>query len=169
MAIQTKNLNNVGLTKADKIVLLKQKHEPEFKRLGEVNPLFLPKMFFGNPIVFYLFPSELKHGKDIYTESVNKEYDSEDVNRTLYKWKFNKDYETSYQKKQFGHSLDHMYIIPFSELQVIEEEDEFEKEFKMFDTNNDLPVSEMTMRDLYAMIQNKPVSHKEWLNQLIKS
>ena len=169
MGIPTRNIGNVGLSKAEKITELQKKHSSLFTQEGEKNPLFIPKMFFGNPKVFYLFPSELKHGRDIYTESVDKEYNSEDETRTLYKWTFNKNYETQYATKQFGHSTDCMYIIPFSELNVVEEEDVFEAEFKMFDTDADAPISEMTMKDLYAMLQNKPVSSKEWLNKLIKS
>jgi hypothetical protein len=33
---------------------------------------------------------------------------------------------------------------------------------------NDAPISDMTIRDLAAILLKKPVSKKEWLNELIK-
>lgn len=169
--INTKDKPKIPLTKADKIEALKETHLPAFKKLGIQDPLFIPKMFFGEPKVFYLFPSELKHGKDIYTEAVSKEYESEDPSRTLYKWKFNPNFETDYPKKAFGHQTDMMCIVPFTELTVIEthEDDDIAKEFDLSKLSGveDLPISQMTIRDFTAIMTGKPVSLKGWLNEII--
>lgn len=169
--INTKS-KTVPLTKAEKIDDLKKKHEDTFKKMGITDPLFIPKMFFGEPKVFYLFPSELKHGKDIFTESVSKEYESEDPSRTLYKWPFNPNFEKDYPKKPFGHQADFMCIIPFTELIAIEDhaDDDIAEQFSLETEDvsmEDQPLSQMTIRDIAAIMTGKPVSCKKWLNQIV--
>jgi len=164
----TKNNNsNEPLTKKEKIDLLKQKHEPLFEKLGIADALFIPKMIFGSPPIFYLFPGELKAEKDIFIEKVSKEFEPEDPERTLYKWTFNPHYKTDYDVKPIGASGDTCYIIPYSELTKIEEFNEAD-EFDIPDPTEDLPISELTIRDLAAILTGKPVSFKPWLNKIIK-
>lgn len=157
-----------NLTKKEKIERLKQKHLPLFEKLGVVNPLFYPKLVFGSPEVFYLFPSELKHERDIYLEKVDSDYNSEDPTRSLYKWKYNPNYKEDYKRKPFQQSNDFISIIPFDELELIPEEDEAD-EFAIPDPDEDAPISQLTIRDLTAILTGKPVSHKQWLNKIINS
>lgn len=160
---------NTGLTKKDKISELKRKHDGLFLKLGIANPNYIPKMFFGVPLAMPLFPSELKENKDIYTEKVSKTFDSEDPDRILYKWKFNKDWETRYPTKQMVHGEGIMYLIPFSELEpIIETKKEPEYDFGLIDPDEDPPISELTIRDLTAILTGKPVSLKPWLNQIVR-
>ena len=164
----TSNAFKNNLSKKEKIAALKTKHEPLFEKLGVTNPIFLPKTVFGTPKVLYLFPSELRHERDIYTEMVDKDYNSEDPDRVLYRWKYQADYATRYQQKEFRNSGDYMSVVPFTELERIEAEDEAE-EFGIPDPDEDAPISELTIRDLAAILTGKPVSHKEWLNKIMKS
>ena len=159
---------NENLSKKEKIEILLKKHEEVFEKIGESNPLYIPKMIFGSPLVLYLFPGELKSEKDIYIEKVSKEYEPEDPERTLYKWNYNPHYKDDYETKQIGPSNDACYIIPFSELIKIEVNNEAD-EFDIPDPTEDLPISELTIRDLAAILTQKPVSLKPWLNKIIKS
>ena len=40
---------------------------------------------------------------------------------------------------------------------------------EIMDPNIDAPLSQMTIRDLAAIMLKKPVSNKAWLNEIIKS
>jgi hypothetical protein len=165
--------SNTGLSKKEKIAELLQKHKPLLEKLGVHNPLYIPKMVFGTPPVIAFFPSELKEKRDIYTEKVSKSYDSEDPERTLYKWKYNPSWEDGpenggYPTKPFGHSDDVMYLIPFSELEIIELKDP-KYDFGIDDPDEDAPIKDLTIRDLAAILTGKPVSHKEWLNKIMRS
>jgi len=164
--------SNVGLSKKEKIAKLFEKHKAILQKLGEPNPLFLPKMAFGSPLVMAFFQSELKEGRDIYTEKVSKDYQSEDEERTLYKWKFNPSWPDGpdnggYNTKPFGHTDDVMYLIPFSEFEPIEEKEEG-FDFGIVSGDEDAPISDLTIRDLAAILTGKSVSLKPWLNKIVK-
>lgn len=163
--------SNAPLTKKDKIAELKKKHAKIFESLGIDNPNYIPKMFFGSPLSMPLFPSEMKHGKDVYTEKVSKSYESEDSTRTLYKWRFNPNWETAYPTKALSHGDGVMYLIPFDDLipmQEVKKKDP-DYDFGILDPNTDLPIDQLTIRDLAAILTGKPVSMKPWLNEIIKS
>lgn len=166
--------SNTGLTKKDKIAELKKKHDTLFEKLGVSNPKYIPKMFFGTPLAMPLFKSELKDGKDVYTEKVSKSYESEDETRTLYKWKYNPNWEKSvseggYPTKPLMHGEGHMYLIPFSELTpVVEKKKDPVYDFNITDPDSDLPIDQLTIRDLAAILTGKPVSLKPWLNEIVK-
>jgi hypothetical protein len=51
----------------------------------------------------------------------------------------------------------------------IETEKETDFEFSMPDPEKDPLISELTIRDLAAILLQKPVSNKEWLNIIIKN
>lgn len=164
----TSSAFNRNMSKKDKIAALRKKHDATFEKLGVVNPIYIPKVIFGTPKVFYLFPSELKPERDIYIEMVDKEYNSEDPDRRLYRWKFQVDYNNMYAKKEFKDSGEFMSIIPFDELELIEEESDAD-EFNIPNPDEDAPISELTIRDLAAILTGKPVSQKAWLNKIMKS
>jgi hypothetical protein len=162
----SKNQVNQNLSKKEKIALLKKKHEPLFEKLGVADPVFIPKMVAGNNMV-YFFPSELNHERDIYIEKVDRDYVSEDPDRILYKWTFKPNYASLYDTKELSGSRDDMYIVPFDEFTAILEEDEAD-EFAIPNPDEDAPISELTIRDLTAILTGKPVSHKLWLNKILK-
>ncbi len=123
----------------------------------------------GERVVSF-FPSEIERGEDIYTEFVSRDYDSEDETRTLYKWKYNPHYKSEYRVTE-PHSANHTirYIIPVEELIVVENTSDSFDEFDMPDPDTDLPISQLTIRDLAAIMTGKPVSMKPWLNEIVKS
>ena len=162
--------SNTGLTKKDKIAELKTKHNKLFEKLGIDNPFYIPKMFFGTPLSMPLFMSELKDGLDVYTEKVSKSFESEDATRTLYKWKHNPNWATSYPTKPMMHGEGNMYLIPFTELIPIVEEKKKDPvyDFGIVDPDSDLPIDQLTIRDLAAILTGKPVSLKQWLNEIVQ-
>lgn len=137
-----------------------------------------------------LFASELGKG-DIYFEFHNWEstYYHNDK-RVLYKLENDVNWKTKIGSIYIeAPDTENSFIINLNHLKVVEE-------YKigtikplpesssggsslpsMFDFEKEEPVSEfedshqttMTIRDWYAIIQNKPVSNKKWLNKLIKT
>ena len=84
--------------------------------------LYIPKMAYrpsGKDELFVsFFPSELQKGKDIYTEFVSIDYDSEDPKRTLYLWEYNEHWEQEYELITSSSGFER-HIIPASELKII--------------------------------------------------
>ena len=166
-----------------KIKELRNHHKPVFDVVGG-NPLYCPKMFYtpsgkGEQYVSF-FTSELQRGQDIYTEMVDREYNSEDPKRTLYRWDYNMYWESDYEKTT---SNPVRYLVPVSELKKVNTftprvvTPEVVKEEKMptlFDETgyNDLEdcsLDDITVRDLVAIIAWQPCSNKKFLNELIRS
>lgn len=173
MSINTKKNTVETLDKKAKIDLLKNHHKQLFSKLGITNPMYSPKMAYydlGERVISF-FPSEIEKGEDIFTEFVSRDYDSEDPSRTLFKWKFNPHYESEYRistPQSANHTI--RYIIPVEELidcsnvnDVIDED-----EFDMPNPDQDLPIDQLTIRDLAAILTGKPVSMKKWLNEIVK-
>jgi len=158
-------------------------HQKTFEALGIDDPLFVPTMAYKpytkNELHVSLFPSQLKKGQDIYTEFVNKEFEPETEERTLYKWKHNKYWEEEYDSVELENSSDRRYLVPVSELEVIVapvKKETADSQIIMFDTfdeimdpDEDCPLDRITLRDLAAIMLQKPVSRKKWLNQITKS
>lgn len=172
MSISTKRNTNETLDKKTKIEILKSHHKTVFSKMGVTNPFFSPKMAYydaGERVISF-FPSEVEKGEDIYTEFVSRDYDSEDETRTLYKWKYNPHYKSEYKVTE-PHSANQTirYIIPIEELIVCEPVEESLDEFDMPDPDQDLPIDQLTIRDLAAILTGKPVSMKKWLNEIVKS
>lgn len=158
--------------KAEKAVELMKHHKEFLDRIG-YDVMYKPKMFHTpkgkDTKHIIVFPSELKQGKDIYTEQIDHDGNSEDETRTLYKWRYNPQWAEAYtpvtKEGQRGVSW---YLVPVSELVVVQEEERISDEaLKLNDPDFDLPMDQMTMRDFFAIINKKPVSHKKWLNTLI--
>ena len=155
-------------------------HEGKFNMVGDDAPLFIPKCAYPpkgkNELHIGFFLSEIKKEKDIYTEFTSIDLDPEDPTRTLYKWRYNPHFEEEYEKTEPAANGHFRYLVPVSELIKIEfgpEEEEVPTTFPDFDEimdpNTDAPLSQMTIRDLAAIMLQKPVSQKKWLNDLIKS
>jgi hypothetical protein len=113
---------------------------------------------------------------DIYTEFTSIDLDPEDPKRVLYKWRFNPHYEEEYAKTEPAANGHYRYLVPVSELMKIEFEQETPTQNSLFpnfdaiiDPDQDAPLNNITLRDLAAIILQKPVSQKQWLNEIIKS
>jgi len=160
---------NANLTVKDKIANLKTRHESTFKALGLTEVCFLPKTIYGTPLECVIFPSEFRLGKDIYTEKVSRDYVSEDPSRTLYKLKYRKDFNQHYKTSSFGQDV--KYHVPFTDFEkVIVEKPKMD--FSIPDPDAkflDDPIADMTIRDVAAILWKRPVSGKDWLNDLIKN
>jgi hypothetical protein len=180
MSLSTKN---PSINRQEKTEELIKHHDWKFKLIQEDNPLFIPKCAYipkGKTEHFIgVFPSEVKRGRDIYTEFTSIDLEPEDQNRTLYKWRFNPHYDEEYEKTETnGSPTNFRYLIPVSELIKIEIEDDddepqvinqFPDFDEIMDPDADSPLNQITLRDLAAILLKKPVSHKKWLNELIKS
>jgi hypothetical protein len=179
--IKTQEKKNL-VDKKTRMQNLVEYHQKTFKALGVDDPLFVPTMAYKpytkTELHVSLFPSQLKKGQDIYTEFVNKEFEPETEERTLYKWKYNKYWEEEYDSVELENSSDRRYLIPVSELTAVavltDVPDEstiisFDTFDEIMDPDEDCPVDRITLRDLAAIMLNKPVSRKKWLNQIIKS
>lgn len=150
---------------------LKSHHEGTFRKL-DYDVIYKPKMCYRpkgkDTQHISFFASELKAQKDIYTEFVSREYISEDPSRTLYKWRYNPSWEEAYERVTNADGTSERYLIPVSELVVIPHV-ELAKEISL-ELNNpdiDMPLEQMSIRDLAAILLKKPVSMKPWLNDII--
>jgi hypothetical protein len=117
----------------------------------------------------------LRKGTDFYTEFVSGEFVPQDSERTLWKLHFNPHWEDEYDTTPTTDSA-LRYLIPVSELVKVKAPAKTVAtragvavtEFEDFSNLLDCPVSEMTVRDLAAILLKKPVSNKSWLNDLVK-
>ncbi len=106
----------------NKVSELREMHEDYFQTEGIINASYIPKMAYRpsgkDELHISFFPSELERNKDIYTEFVSIEYESEDPKRSLYLHKYNphwkEEYELVESKKGFQR-----HLIPVSELKVV--------------------------------------------------
>jgi hypothetical protein len=143
------------------------------------------------------FPNELNTGQDYYTELFDWDQNRYDAgNRTLYRLPFNPNWQKEidkYVEVTSDKLPTSTYAIKLSDLElvnqtnakalypdiviakspVVEETksfdpfEEFEHE-EMYSEKDDNHYSSMTIRDLYCVMQNVPLSNKKWLNQLIE-
>jgi hypothetical protein len=152
----------------------------KFMQEGVSEPLFIPKMAYKpatkdeKHITF--FASELERAeyydvpKNVYTEFISSEYIPEDAKRTLYKWIFNPHWRTEYDVIEATESIQERYMIPVSELRIVQQAAPL-KEIKLPSLDlgpTDEPFNMLTIRDLAAIMLKKPVSNKQWLNEIIK-
>jgi hypothetical protein len=103
----------------------------------------------------------------------------------LYKWKHNPFYDEEYETTDPNAQGHVRYLIPVSELIKIKAEPKKTETKKteidteevnglfpdfddIMDSDLDAPLSSLTVRDLAAILLQKPVSNKKWLNDLIK-
>jgi len=170
---------------------LREFHQPTFEKLGLVNPTLYGKLVYPRNSELYtsFFHSEISRGNDIYIEATTRDIVPEKEDRALYQWKFNPHFAEEYEKTSELDLAKVRYLIPLSELIVVKRytqdevnpiiETDAEKEIienSDFDfsnpvtlTDKESPITEMTIRDFAAIILKKPVSKKEWLNEIIKS
>ena len=105
-----------------KVQELRKEHEDYFQTMGIINALYIPKMAYRpsgkDELHVSFFPSELQKGRDIYTEFVSIDYNSEDPKRTLYLLKHNAHWAEEYEIVTSSSGFER-HIIPVSELKVI--------------------------------------------------
>ena len=105
-----------------KVLELRKEHQNYFEKSNNTNALYIPKMAYRpsgkDELHVSFFPSELQKGRDIYTEFVSIEYDSEDPKRTLYLFKHNAHWAEEYEKVTSSSGFER-HIVPVSELKVI--------------------------------------------------
>tara|TARA_R100000951_G_C2620545_1_gene174316 strand:- start:441 stop:998 length:558 start_codon:yes stop_codon:yes gene_type:complete len=127
--INTKKLNRevMGLTPAErkaKVTKLREEHEDYFQTEGKLNALYIPKMAYRpsgkDELHVSFFPSEMEKEKDIYTEFVSIDYDTEDPKRTLYLHKYNPHWKSEYELITSNSGFQR-HLIPVSELKVIKD------------------------------------------------
>lgn len=168
-----------------------QVEEPFYKPLMFYNTTINKK----NERVVSFFQSEMEmYSKEhpyIYFEEATKESELVTPNkRVLYRYHCKPNYEETVFSK-INASGNPYYIVPIDELEVVSidniisdsiklpvtkiktarkpvEEVEEEDDLMIPDPNTDLPMSSMTMRDYAAIKLRAPLSHKGWLNEMIK-
>ena len=105
-----------------KVQELRKEHEDYFQTSGNINALYIPKMAYRphgkDELHVSFFPSELQKGKDVFTEFVSIEYDSEDPKRTLYLLKHNAHWNEEYEVVTSSSGFER-HIVPVSDLKVI--------------------------------------------------
>lgn len=149
---------------------LREYHRATLEAIDE-DAMYKPRRFFKpkekDTVHFILFPNELKAGQDVYTEKINSNNESEDSSRTLYRWVFNPDWASEYTQVQKGETT--YYLIPVSELIPVEHivPGIDESILELSNPDIDAPMDQMTIRDYYAIHNQKPVSQKKWLNEII--
>lgn len=160
--------------KAIKTAKLREFHKGILDAI-DYDVVYRPKMFHKpkgkDTKHIIVFPSELKLQKDIYTEQIDHDGDSEDESRTLYKWPYDPDWANIYTPvTKEGEKSVSWYLIPVSDLVVVSiaKKDEIKETIlELGDPDIDLPMDQMTIRDYYAIHHQVPVSLKKWLNALI--
>jgi len=150
---------------------LREKHQPLLDSLKIKSANYIPKMAHNvhglEGLHMGFFESELING-DVYTERVSMKMESEDSERTLYKWKYNPHFKEDYQTSEPSMHGDCRYLIPIHSLEVVKPFiEKIEPLIITSDPESDLPIEQMTLRDYAAIHLNKPVSKKEWLNLII--
>lgn len=158
---------------------LREFHTATINELGVSNFFLLGKMSYldkGKKVISF-FQSEISKGQDVFVEFTNRFNVPEFPDRTLYRWRFNPHFEEEYEKTAEEDPTKVRYLIPIDELKVVKSYSpaaiikpaETEFEFSLPDPEKDPLISELTIRDLAAILLQKPVSNKEWLNNIIKN
>ena len=172
--ISTKKRTDSSENRFAKVQELKKFHQATFDALGKRDAEFIPKMAYVpkgmDSLHIGFFASELSRGVDFFTEFVNKDLVPEDPDRKLYLWKYNAYWQDEYQEVQSGSYT--FIMIPVSELYTVDIPEKkvgtkvLNNEF-VISSLNDAPISDLTVRDLAAILLKKPVSNKEFLNEII--
>jgi len=166
--------------KKENLKKLRDFHKEAINELGVSVFFLLGKMCYhhkGKRVISF-FHSEISKGQDIYVEFTNRYNVPEDPDRVLYRYKFNPFFE-----EEFERTPDDRFIIPIDDLKIVkkyspevivnntqkETKKETDFELSTLDSDKDPLISEMTIRDLAAILLQKPVSNKEWLNNIIKN
>ena len=139
-----------------KVAALREQHEDYFNTEEIKNAAYIPKMAYRpsgkDELHVSFFPSELERNKDIYTEFVSINYDSEDPKRTLYLHKYNPHWQSEYEIVESNSGFQR-HIIPVSELKVVSDITKNVTENPIFDLKDvsDLPNPDETFSSRSAV------------------
>ena len=147
----------------EKVAKLREEHEDYFQAIGDINALYIPKMAYRptgkDDLHVSFFPSELEKGRDIYTEFVSIEYETEDPKRTLYLIKHNPHWKEEYELITSSSGFER-HIIPVSELKIMN--DVTDREEKKIASIDDFtipnPETERDMLDVLKGIERALLS-----------
>lgn len=148
-------------------------HEETMNRHSKgVKHYFYPKVPFlrtNGLRVIGMFRSELeKPDENVYIEIINLSYEPLDKRRTLYRLRYNPHFKDEYE-----HVGNDRYNVPMEELEIVwqlpDEPSIDTAQLALYDPENmeDNNLTQMTIRDLAAILLRKPVSTKPWLNELV--
>ncbi len=137
-------------------------------------------------LVVGIFPSEFKKPKGFYFELIDSDLNPIDPERKVYRIPLTESFEEEYELNSKG-----SYLVPLEELRVVNRSSVAiskysavaqgpEQEFKLTAQARmnvpkapapmeDAPYADMTIRDYFAIHTGKPVSTKNWLNDLIRT
>ena len=105
-----------------KVNNLREEHQKYFDQNNISDALYIPKMAYRPPgkdeLHVSFFPSEFEKEKDIYTEFVSINYDTEDPKRTLYLLHKNLHWKEEYELITSNSGFER-HIVPVSELNII--------------------------------------------------
>ena len=148
-----------------KVLELRKEHENYFQTMGNINALYIPKMAYRpsgkDELHVSFFPSELQKGRDIYTEFVSIEYNSEDPKRTLYLFKHNAHWAEEYEKVTSSSGFER-HIVPVSNLKVI---NDITDRSKVKETVNLTNPDERSIVDVLKGIERALLSINQKLNK----
>tara|TARA_R110002020_G_scaffold36503_5_gene109821 strand:+ start:17252 stop:17776 length:525 start_codon:yes stop_codon:yes gene_type:complete len=119
--ISTKKKKMTPEDRKKKVSELRVEHE-KYLDTVEGSPLYIPKMAYRpsgkDELHISFFPSELEKKKDVYTEFVSKDYESEDPKRTLYLCKYNENWEEDYELMESNSGFQ-THLVPVNSLKII--------------------------------------------------
>lgn len=176
--------------KKENLKKLREFHKKTLEEAGVPEAILIGKMAYRptgktNKYVSF-FHSEISKGHDVYVEFTDRFNVPEFSDRTLYLYRFNPHFDEEYERVGGDDVNSQRYLVPVDELKVIKTyspealvnpqggekikttEVKTEFDFGLPNVDQDPPLNEMTIRDLAAILLRKPVSKKEWLNDLIR-
>lgn len=145
-------------------------------------------------LVVGIFSSEFKKSNGFFFELIDSDLNPVDPERKIYRVPYNLNFEEEYELNAKG-----SFLVPLEELKVVHRQSIAISKMGAFSTApvkepvstsvfkvtekaqatvnvqrapspmEDAPYSEMTIRDYFAIQTGKPVSAKNWLNDLIKN
>jgi hypothetical protein len=178
MTIATRDDGKPIIDKRQQIKELRDFHQATLDHIGASTNLFVPKMAYKpigkNEVHIGFFASEINKGEDVYVEFCSRENIPEDPERQLYKFKNNPHFAEEYTTTDPSASTGNVrYLVPIEELIKIPKfvpvtsQEQTKLEFEIDDPETDLPISQLTIRDLAAILLQHPCSRKTWLNELV--
>jgi len=184
------------LERSTAVAALKQRNEDNFRKLGLLTPNFTIKFAYipkhREDMVVSMFPSEMESGEDIYMELTDGNNYPIHEQPVLYKLRHNPFYKQGEYEiippDPSRNKNAETYLIPISELEIVAGavstaivEQKSTPKKPLISTNilsddggyqkekEDAHYSELTIRDLVAILCKHPVSNKKWLNNLINN
>lgn len=139
-----------------------------------------PKAHRDYPDHVLFFTDEFK--ADMYYVMYKKDYKTfcdergTPVEKPIY-YRLNKGMASEFTYEKVPGTTDKSWSVPVEHLEKLvpkiaeikEKEEDYQLSMDLeIEDDKDENISTMTLRDFYAIVQNKPVSNKTWLNNLIK-